>query len=73
MLKINGVFSASLTPVKKDLTINQDLYLPDETLIAPKGTIVEEHFMRIIDNYYATYHNGNPFPQKVQVILRKKK
>ena len=27
MLKINGVFSASLTPVKKDLTINQDLYL----------------------------------------------
>ena len=55
------------------MEINQDLYLPDETLIAPKGTIVEEHFMRIIDNYYATYHNGNPFPQKVQVILRKKK
>ena len=27
MLKINGVFSASLTPVKKALTINQDLYL----------------------------------------------
>ena len=27
MLKINGVFSASLTPVRKDLTINQDLYL----------------------------------------------
>ncbi len=27
MLKINGVFSASLTPVKKDFTINQDLYL----------------------------------------------
>ena len=55
------------------MEINQDLYLPDETLIAPKGTIVEQHFMRIIDNYYATYHGGNPFPEKVQVILRKKK
>ena len=55
------------------MEINQDLYLPDETLIAPKGTIVEKHFMRIIENYYATYHGGNPFPEKVQVILRKKK
>jgi len=27
MLKISGVFSAALTPVKSDLTINQDLYL----------------------------------------------
>ena len=55
------------------MEINQDLYLPDETLIAPKGTIVEKHFMRIIENYYATYHGGNPFPEKVQVVLRKKK
>ena len=27
MLKISGVFSAALTPVKSDLSINQDLYL----------------------------------------------
>ena len=27
MLKISGVFSAALTPIKQDLSINQDLYL----------------------------------------------
>ena len=27
MLKISGVFSAALTPVKSDLSINRDLYL----------------------------------------------
>ena len=27
MHKISGVFSAALTPVKKDLSINKDLYL----------------------------------------------
>ena len=56
----------------KGMEINQDLRLPDETLIAPKGTIVEEHFLRILHNYYATYED-NPFPQAVQVLVRKKK
>ena len=27
MLKISGVYSAALTPIKKDLTVNKDLYL----------------------------------------------
>ena len=27
MHKISGVFSAALTPIKQDLSINQDLYL----------------------------------------------
>ena len=54
------------------MEINQDLRLPDETLIAPKGTIVEEHFLRILHNYYATY-DDNPFPEAVQVLVRKKK
>jgi FixJ family two-component response regulator len=54
------------------MEINQDLRLPDDTLIAPKGTLVEEHFMRILDNYFATYEE-NPFPEAIQVLVRKKK
>ena len=54
------------------MEINQDLRLPDETLIAPKGTLVEEHFMRILDNYFATY-DENPFPDAIQVLVRKQK
>ena len=27
MLKISGVYSAALTPIKEDLTVNKDLYL----------------------------------------------
>ena len=54
------------------MEINQDLRLPDKTLIAPKGTLVEEHFMRILDNYFATY-DDNPFPDAIQVLVRKQK
>jgi response regulator RpfG family c-di-GMP phosphodiesterase len=53
------------------MEINQDLRLPDKTLIAPKGTLVEAHFMRILDNYFATY-DENPFPDAIQVLVRKK-
>ena len=41
-------------------------------LIAPKGTIVDEHFLRIVRNYFATYEE-NPFPDSVQVLVRKGK
>ena len=54
------------------MEINQDLRLPDKTLIAPKGTLVEEHFMRILDNYFSTY-DDNPFPDAIQVLVRKQK
>lgn len=54
------------------MEVNQDIRLPDDTLIAPKGTIVEEHFLRIMSNYFATY-DENPFPDAVQVLVRKRK
>lgn len=54
------------------MEINQDLRLPDQTLIAPKGTLVEEHFMRILDNYFASF-GENPFPDTIQVLVRTKK
>jgi hypothetical protein len=54
------------------MEVNQDIRLPDDTLIAPKGTIVEEHFLRIMSNYFATY-DESPFPDAVQVLVRKRK
>ena len=54
------------------MEVNQDVRLPDGTLIAPKGTIVDEHFLRIVRNYFATYEE-NPFPDAVQVLVRKGK
>jgi hypothetical protein len=54
------------------MELNQDMRLPDATLIAPKGTIVDDHFLRIMRNYYATY-DEKPFPDAVQVLVRKGK
>ena len=54
------------------MEINQDIRLPDNTLIAPKGTVVDEHFLRIMGNYFATY-DESPFPDAVQVLVRKGK
>ena len=58
--------------LSEGMEINQDLRLPDKTLIAPKGTVVEGHFLRIIHNYFATY-DKRPFPESIQVLVRKKK
>jgi DNA-binding response OmpR family regulator len=58
--------------LSEGMELNQDMRLPDETLIAPKGTIVDEHFLRIMGNYYATY-DERPFPEAVQVLVRKGK
>ena len=54
------------------MEVNQDIRLPDDTLIAPKGTVVDGHFLRIMSNYFATY-DENPFPDSVQVLVRKGK
>lgn len=56
----------------KGMEINQDIRLPDNTLIAPKGTVVDEHFLRITGNYFATY-DESPFPDAIQVLVRKGK
>jgi len=58
--------------LSEGMEINQDLRLPDKTLIAPKGTVVGGHFLRIIHNYFATY-DKRPFPETIQVLVRKKK
>jgi len=73
-VSVDGDYVDMIDPklLVEGMEINQDLRLPDETLIAPKGTLVEEHFMRILDNYYSTF-GGNPFPEAIQVLVRKKK
>lgn len=73
-ISVDGDYIDMVDPklLVEGMEINQDLRLPDETLIAPKGTLVEEHFMRILENYFATY-DGNPFPEAVQVLVRQKK
>jgi len=73
-ISVDGDYVDMVDPklLVEGMEINQDLRLPDKTLIAPKGTLVEEHFMRILDNYFATY-DENPFPDAIQVLVRKKK
>ena len=38
-------------------------------LVAPKGTIVDRHFMRIIQNYMSTY-SRNPFPERIEALVK---
>ncbi|MBO93790.1 MAG: hypothetical protein CMI32_02680 [Opitutales bacterium] len=47
----------------------ENLRLPNGLLVAPKGTIVDKHFLRIIQNYMATY-SRNPFPERIDALVK---
>ena len=48
------------------MRLQEELRLPNGTLVAPKGMEVTYHFIRMIDNYVISYF-GNPFPNKIEV------
>ena len=51
------------------MQVSEDLRLPNGLLVAPKGTVVDRHFIRIIQNYMATY-SRNPFPERVVALVK---
>ena len=53
--------------LKEGMCLQEELRLPNGTLVAPKGMEVTYHFIRMIDNYVVSYF-GNPFPSKIEVI-----
>ena len=53
--------------LKEGMRLQEELRLPNGTLVAPKGMEVTYHFIRMIDNYVVSYF-GNPFPSKIEVI-----
>ena len=52
--------------LKEGMRLQEELRLPNGTLVAPKGMEVTHHFIRMIDNYVISYF-GNPFPNKIEV------
>jgi response regulator RpfG family c-di-GMP phosphodiesterase len=51
------------------MQVAENLRLPNGLLVAPKGTIVDRHFMRIIQNYMSTY-SRNPFPERIEALVK---
>jgi response regulator RpfG family c-di-GMP phosphodiesterase len=51
------------------MQVSEDLRLPNGLLVAPRGTVVDHHFVRIIQNYMATYAR-NPFPERVVALVK---
>ncbi len=51
------------------MQVAENLRLPNGLLVAPKGTVVDNHFIRIIQNYMATY-SRNPFPERVEALVK---
>ena len=50
------------------MRILSDLRLPNGALVAPKGSVVDSHFIKIVENYVISYF-GNPFPDRIKVIM----
>lgn len=62
------VEEVSIDHLKSGMRILSDLRLPNGSLVAPKGSIVDQHFIKIVDNYVISYF-GNPFPERIKVIM----
>ncbi|MFP6900457.1 MAG: response regulator [Opitutales bacterium] len=52
------------------MQVAENLRLPNGLLVAPRGTVVDRHFVRIIQNYMATYSH-NPFPERIEALVRR--
>ncbi|MBP51824.1 MAG: hypothetical protein CMI27_01630, partial [Opitutae bacterium] len=64
--KIDRVSPERLEP---GMRICQDLRLPNNMLVAPRGTVVDRHFVKTIENYVITYL-GSPFPPRIEVLVK---
>ena len=62
------VQSIDLTNLKQGMRIQEDLRLHNGTLVAPKGSIVNNHFITILQNYRTSY-TSDPLPPKIDVIM----
>lgn len=62
------VEEVSIDHLKPGMRILVDLRLPNGSLVAPKGSVVDAHFIKIIENYVISYF-GNPFPERIKVIM----
>jgi len=58
----------SIDHLKAGMRILSDLRLPNGSLVAPKGSVVDSHFIKIVENYVISYF-GNPFPDRIKVIM----
>ncbi len=59
----------SIDKLKPGMRILEELRLPNGTLVAPKGSVVDQHFIKIVENYVLSYF-GNPFPERIKVVMR---
>ena len=62
------VQSIELTELRQGMRIQEDLKLNNGSLVAPKGSIVNNHFISILQNYRKSYHS-DPLPPKIEVIM----
>ena len=62
------VQSIELTELRQGMRIQEDLRLNNGSLVAPKGSIVNNHFISILQNYRKSYHS-DPLPPKIEVIM----
>jgi len=63
------VEEVSIDKLKSGMRILQELRLPNGTLVAPKGSKVDQHFIKVVENYVISYF-GNPFPDRIKVVMR---
>lgn len=59
----------SIDKLKSGMRILEELRLPNGTLVAPRGSVVDQHFIKIVENYVLSYF-GNPFPERIKVVMR---
>ncbi len=62
------VQSIELTELRQGMRIQEDLKLNNGSLVAQKGSIVNNHFISILQNYRKSYHS-DPLPPKIEVIM----
>jgi len=59
----------SIDKLKPGMRILEELRLPNGTLVAPRGSVVDQHFIKIVENYVLSYF-GNPFPDRIKAVMR---
>ena len=64
--KIEEISPECLEP---GMQVAENLRLPNGLLVAPRGTVVDRHFVRVIQNYMATY-SRNPFPERIEALVK---
>ena len=63
------VEEVSVDHLKSGMRILEDLRLPNGTLVAPRGSKVDQQFIKVVENYVISYF-GNPFPERIKVVMR---